>query len=104
MGVVWGWLCPWVVVPKDTRLDALGNESQKVITDVQVLFGALMNNIFDGADMTIYHMRENLRETEMNLFSICMLINCHCKFTKCLSMLIMHPVLYLIHVKWISIV
>ena len=41
-----------------------------------------MNNIFDGADINVYHMRENLRETEMNLFVICMHINCYCIFIK----------------------
>ena len=57
------------MVPKDTRLAALGYESQKVLADVQVLFEALMNNIFDGTYMTVYNMRENLRETEMKLFA-----------------------------------
>ena len=28
-----------------------------------------MNNISDGADMAVYNMRENLRETEMKLFA-----------------------------------
>ena len=59
-----------------------------------------MNNIFDGADMTVYHMRE----TKMKLFVMYMNINFYCIFTKCLSMLIMHPVLYLIHVNWICII
>ena len=80
---------------------ALEYESQKVIAYEQVLFGALMNNISNGADMTVYHIRENLRETEMKFFTICMHINCYCIFTKCLSMLIMHHVLYSIHVNWI---
>ena len=63
MGVVWGCSCLWVLVPKDTGLVALGYESQKVIADIQILFGAWMNNISDGADMTVYHIREKLRET-----------------------------------------
>ena len=61
---------------------ALRYESQKVIADVQVLFRASMNNISDGAYMTIYHMREDLRETEMKFFVICMHINCYRVFIK----------------------
>ena len=64
-----GLVLPLSVVPKDTGLASLRYESQKVLTDVQVLFGALMNNISNDADMTIYNMKENLRETEMKLFA-----------------------------------
>ena len=41
-----------------------------------------MNNISDCVELTVYHMRENLRETEIRFFAICMDINGYCIFIK----------------------